>query len=77
MEMDELADHEMTKEELSRIVTGAELISKRRIRICKQAPKCPKCKANQVQIIDSGLLAKWKCRECKHKWTYEPLVEIN
>lgn len=46
----------------------------RRLRICKHAPLCPKCRARQVQLTDSGVLAEWKCRECKHRFVFEPII---
>jgi len=48
----------------------------RRIRLCKHAPICPKCRTKQVQLFGYKALAKWKCRECKHKWWFEPLILI-
>lgn len=56
------------------IIELALALSKRRMRICKQAPCCPECKTQQVQIIDCEPLVTWKCRHCKHTWRYEPLV---
>lgn len=52
----------------------AHTAATRRMRICKHAPTCPKCKTRQVQIIDCRMLAKWKCRECRHTWRHEPII---
>lgn len=46
----------------------------RQMRVCKLAPTCPKCRARQVQILCSLMLAKWKCRECRHTWRHEPII---
>ena len=46
----------------------------RHMRICKQAPACPKCRTQQVQLTNPLPLAAWKCRHCKHEWRFEPLV---
>ena len=56
------------------MLNASVLLSLRRYRICKQAPSCPKCQTQQIQIIDCKPLATWKCRHCKHTWRYEPLV---
>lgn len=55
-------------------IDDALQFSARRMRICKQAPACPKCRTRQVQLINQLPLAEWKCRHCKHKWRFEPLV---
>lgn len=60
--------------DIEELLAQASLFAKRRERICKQSTKCPKCRSNQVQIINSDPLAKWKCRHCHHTWRYEPLV---
>ena len=61
--------------ELAReMLNTAHRMSLRRMRICRQAPRCPKCRTEQVQLTDCRPLAAWKCRHCKHKWRHEPLV---
>ena len=42
--------------------------------LCTHAPRCLKCDTEQVQILDRNAPAKWKCRECKTKFTFEPNV---
>jgi len=53
-------------------------IAERRRRIYKAAKynPCPKCRTVQVSVIALALLAKWKCRECRHKWVWEPITLI-
>ena len=45
----------------------------RRMNLCRRAPACPRCGTKQVQLINPLALARWKCRHCKTKWTYEPV----
>jgi hypothetical protein len=50
-------------------------IADRREHLCRNPPKCPvtTCCTDQVQITDwFSIPAEWKCRRCKHKFTYEP-----
>ena len=54
-----------------------EAARRRREFVCQAAPHCPICdaygqKADQVQIMREAPPAKWRCRICKHRWTYEP-----
>jgi len=49
----------------------------RRIRTCKAAIPCPKCGTRQVYLYDPEPLAVWKCRKCRHKWWFEPLMVRN
>lgn len=65
---------QLFSEEVGRLLDNVQRTSNRRSRICKQAPICPRCRESQVEILDSRPLAAWKCRGCKHKWRYEPLV---
>jgi ribosomal protein L37AE/L43A len=52
----------------------AHILQERRNFLCKNfKQKCPVCRSNQIQLIDQNILAKWKCRECHHKFTFEPL----
>lgn len=45
------------------------------MRVAKHNP-CPKCKMNQVELIGSVKIGRWKCRCCKHKWVWEPITLI-
>jgi len=49
--------------------------AKRRERLYKVVPSCPKCGTRQVQLRDSNAPAVWKCRECRFTFNYEPLPE--
>lgn len=45
----------------------------RRAWLGKWAAPCPACGSPQVQLTDSTVQpAQWKCRTCKHPFTYEP-----
>lgn len=55
-------------------IQAALAAAKRRRRLNKRAPPCPKCRTRQVQLIDCRPLAKWRCRECRHIWRYEPVI---
>lgn len=57
------------------MLAHAHAATNRRLRVCSKAPRCPVCLTRQVQIIDCAPLATWKCRECKHKWRYEPVID--
>jgi ribosomal protein L37AE/L43A len=50
---------------------------RRREFICSNAPRCFKCNNEQVQLVNSSLLAKWKCRVCKFIFTHEPIIKSN
>ena len=51
-------------------------LTARRERVKKHAPGCLRCRSNQVQLkIWQEVPAYWKCRMCKHRFVYEPLVE--
>lgn len=63
----------MNEQDLS---TGMEEVMRqadRRTWLCKHPPVgCPKCGADQIQLTDSfSVPAGWKCRECKHAFSYE------
>jgi len=50
-------------------------LSNRRIILCTNLViKCPQCgEDEQIELIDyTTVPAEWKCRQCKHKWGYEP-----
>jgi ribosomal protein L37AE/L43A len=54
-------------------LAGIFAMSDRRRWLCRHAPKCPECGDPQVQLVDwFPIPAEWKCRKCKHKWTFEP-----
>lgn len=48
-------------------------IASRQNLIYKNVPRCPACNNEQVQIMDSSVPAKWRCRVCKYKFEYEPV----
>lgn len=39
--------------------------------------RCPECLAKQIQLVSTYKLARWKCRECYHVWTQEPITLIS
>jgi len=43
-------------------------LAKKREWLCKNSPRCPKCKTQQVQLKDWIEAVIWKCRICKHKF---------
>lgn len=48
-------------------------MTSRREFLCKNAPKCIMCGADQIQLVDSFLKpARWKCRICKFAFQHEP-----
>jgi hypothetical protein len=61
----------------NRILRNALISVRRRLLICKHAPKCISCNSAQVQLINPNPLATWKCRVCKHIWKYEPILKEN
>ncbi len=56
------------------MIRAAEALMFRRRRLCSLAPRCPHCRVTNVQLVESAPLARWKCRACKHRWTYEPII---
>jgi tRNA(Ile2) C34 agmatinyltransferase TiaS len=56
----------MLLDELEAIWTRREFIN-------RNVPHCPRCREQmQIQIIDIGQPAQWRCRMCKHRFAYEP-----
>ena len=54
---------------------AALALASRRTRIQKHAPGCLACRTRQVQLRDwITVPARWKCRQCKLRFVYEPLV---
>lgn len=51
-------------------------VSIRRRFLSKHAIACPKCGTRQVQLLELFYFPEWKCRECKFKFVYEPLLLI-
>ncbi len=44
-------------------------LADRRVKLCSPSPICPECGAEQVQLVEwIELPAKWRCRECGHRW---------
>lgn len=47
--------------------------AKRRERLAKSIPLCPKCSNEQVQLTSyMDCLASWRCRICYYRFNYEP-----
>lgn len=63
-----------TSRETSVLIARVTALAIRRIRICKAAIPCPKCGTRQIYLYDHAPLAEWKCRECRHRWWFEPLT---
>jgi hypothetical protein len=59
------------------LLKNALIAVRRREFICSNAPRCFKCSDEQVQLVNSSILAKWKCRVCKHIWKQEPIIKQN
>lgn len=38
-------------------------------------PKCERCGDEQVELVAKAPPALWKCRDCKHKFSFEPEVK--
>jgi rubredoxin len=38
----------------------------------RNVPRCPACGADQVQIMQHEQPAEWRCRECRHRFAFEP-----
>lgn len=50
-------------------------LSDRVAMLCHHAPRCPACNDVQVQVVDyTHTPALWKCRMCKHRFSFEPEV---
>ena len=41
-------------------------------------PTCPKCGEKfQIQLVEFiNEIAQWKCRNCKYKFDFEPVVKV-
>lgn len=62
----------LSEEEFDKIMSNALKLSNRRISLSKKVPKCPSCKDEQVQLVEYNVSpAQWKCRKCKHKFSFE------
>jgi len=60
------------------IIRQAEYWTNRRNFLSKSVPRCPACNDGQVQLIDLfPTPAGWKCRICKHKFSWEPEVVVS
>lgn len=55
----------------------AVVARRRRLLSAAKHIRCPKCLANQIQLVVSYKLARWKCRECRHFWIQEPITLIS
>lgn len=60
-----------------KIETTALVLADRREFLCRawnrpEPQACPKCGTRQVQIIDISSPAGWRCRECRHMFSWEP-----
>jgi hypothetical protein len=56
------------------IAISEELLRRadRRDLLAKHVPQCPACFRNQVQLLDHGTPAQWKCRVCRVCFEFEP-----
>lgn len=46
--------------------------------LCHHMPRCAACGDAQVQVVDYfHVPALWKCRVCKHRFSFEPGPERN
>ena len=55
------------------IFDNALKLAARREHLGRNAIPCPKCNTRQIQLVDHICMpAKWKCRECRHKFDFEP-----
>lgn len=56
------------------VLTGWEIekLFARQEQLEKAHPKCPKCASDQIQIMSKAVPAEWRCRICKHDFTFEP-----
>lgn len=49
------------------------ILADRLAMLCHFAPKCVACGRDQVQVTDYfHTPALWRCRECKHRFSFEP-----
>lgn len=51
-------------------------LTDRREMLSKNVPKCPECdEERQIQLVDWSVIpARWRCRECRSPFGYEPRV---
>lgn len=42
--------------------------------LCARVPICPSCSSVQVQLMDRGTPAGWRCRSCRHRFELEPVA---
>ena len=56
---------EWGRESIDNLITRKEYI-------CRNVPKCFVCDSEQVQLLSQHEPALWRCRTCKHRFTYEP-----
>ena len=52
------------------VMDAAMETAKRREAVCKNAPCCPQCGTNQVQLIDMEPV-EWRCRGCRFQFRGE------
>lgn len=63
-------EEEMIQNSYAQIIEASIKSSENREKLYKNAPVCPKCETNQVQLIDSNSPAEWRCRHCKTRFTF-------
>ena len=52
-------------------------LTERRLRVSRHAPGCLRCRSTQCQLREwLQVPARWKCRICKFRFVYEPLVPL-
>ena len=68
-----MTDIEFDSLDANTLLDSALRATKRRMFLCRNAPKvCCNCRSNQIQLL-GGMPALWKCRTCKTKFKFEPL----
>lgn len=72
MTMGDEADADWQGGLLEWVRTGSEDLITRQEYICRNSPRCHECRSFQVQLLAQHEPAEWRCRQCKHKFTFEP-----
>lgn len=61
----------------SKTAKAVHAFLERRKRLCSKPMICPNCKSRQVQLVEYlHPPARWKCRSCKFKFVYEPIIKV-
>ncbi len=70
-----IAMREATERMTTPFKSSIEATTRRRVMLCNAAPTCPKCPEKaQIQLVEwvNTKPAQWRCRTCKHAFTFEP-----